>query len=142
MIDINFNEDIKFKNYNLEIIKKKGKVKKIIVKDGIIKIKFNPNKLMCTMCNSKYCNHIYFILYEYYYIPYNLLPSIKISNFNYNYDTFIEDFNNYFKNYECCICLSNKFKDYNICKSCYQVIHTKCLNKWKCKCQLCPLCKN
>ena len=128
--------------------KRKKTIKKLIVKDRIIKIPFNINNLYCNVCSSRECYHIDFIYNNLYKIDKNLINLLYCSDFDYSLkdfdiDKFYKFCYNYLENYECCYCLENLNTKYDLwlCDTCKHLVHSKCISKWITKKKECPLCK-
>ena len=143
------------KRYVLDIQYKKKKVKNFYLKDGIIKIKINLPNLNCNFCklNSE-CSHIYFIYYEFYKIPINIIPILFCNNFNeytnqifktndFDINKFYDSCVSYLNSNDCCYCLDKLGSDTNLwkCNNCNNLIHYKCIKEWINKKNECPLCK-
>lgn len=132
-------------DYNYRNMKYTKKKKKFIVFDGYMKIIIDPNDLSCMVCKKMYCKHVNFVLHKHYGIPNNLLPMLKVKGFTFNLNSFLEDIEKYYEDFECCICLrSNEAQQhYWLCQDCNQIIHFNCIDQWvnKKKNNNCPLCK-
>ena len=154
--------NVKKKNYNtvnlkLTTIYKKKKLKKLIVKDGIISIPFNVNdlfpkdgrqRLSCGLCSTNDCYHINYIYNKLFDIDINLVHLLYCNDFKYNLIDFdINEFYDYCYKYlddnECCYCLDklNTKYDFWCCNNCKHLVHNKCISEWIKKNNECPLCK-
>ena len=144
MDDLNFhNKMLQYhqnNSYNYKNLKYFKKKKKFVVFDGIAKITIDSRDMKCRLCRSNTCKHTNFILSKHYGIKNNLLPMLKVKSFVFNYDTFTKDISDYFKEYECCVCLGSLERDryFWSCENCSQLIHYNCVREWNKN--ICPLC--
>lgn len=146
IINSKSNNSNKRLTYNVQM--KKNKIKKIIIRDGLVKILFDLNDLYCSFCKCNDCYHIMFIYYEYFKIKFNLVPLIFCNKFQYDFKDYKEEtFNDYCVSYlnssECCYCLDELGSKDDLwkCNNCHNLIHNKCIKEWIKQKNECPLCK-
>ena len=138
------NHDIRNRfNYSGLRLKLLRKKRNFLVNDGNVKLTISLDNLRCNLCKSYNCKHINFILNKHYNINNNILPMIDVKGFSFSCDTFKQDVEKYFKEFECCVCFFCLERDSHfwICKSCKQIMHLSCIEIVKKKKSECPLCK-
>ena len=97
------------------------------------------SNLYCNFCKKSECPHIFFIYYEFYKIPINLIPILFCNNFDMSFHTkFYDSCISYLDSNDCSNCLDKLSSDLHLFK-CNNLIHYKCIKEWINKKNECPI---